>query len=77
MNPTLVVLTGLSTDGETEADSKMRRLANKLERELLEQLGLLLALLLVVVSVSPVALAAVSSAVLLFLSLASPSLAPL
>jgi hypothetical protein len=40
LNPILVALTGLSTDGETEADSKMkRRLANKLERELLEQLS--------------------------------------
>jgi hypothetical protein len=40
INPTLVALTGLSADGETEADSKMkRRLANKLERELLEQLS--------------------------------------
>ena len=38
-NPTWVALTGLPTDGEAEADGQMkRRLANKLERELLDQL---------------------------------------
>ena len=37
---TLVALTGLATDGETKADSQVkRRLANKSERELLDQLS--------------------------------------
>jgi hypothetical protein len=40
LNYTLVALTGPPTDGETEADSQMkRRLANKSERELLDQLS--------------------------------------
>lgn len=37
---TLVASTGLATDGETKADSQVkRRLANKSERELLDQLS--------------------------------------